>query len=417
MNYIQEQTYKWLRIAFINLFIVALLGVVMRYKIAYSLPFIDQKGFMNAHSHFAFTGWISQALMVLMVNYLCSQANENIFKKYRWILIANLVSAYGMLFTFPWEGYGTISIIFSTLSIFISYAFAFAFWKDLNKIKIRSVIHYWFYAALIFSIISSAGPFSLAYMMANHLRHPNFFLMSLYYFLHFQYNGWFFFACAGLFLSYLNAGAVSIKNQKIIFWLFAASCVPAYFLSALWLPISTLVYLVIVLAAIAQTAAGFLLVYWVIKKRKSLLLLFLPDSKWIMILSAIALSIKLILQLASTIPSLSTFAFGFRPIVIGYLHLVLLGMITLFIIGYSIANNLFLKNKLSNIGIYLFVAGIIANEFLLMFQGASYMSYVNVANISLWLLIAAALLFIGALFICIGQWRKEQFNETRITSK
>src|SRR6187549_3113529 len=91
MNYIQIQTQKWLRISFINLLIVALLGILMRYKIAYSLPFIDQKNVMNAHSHFAFAAWISQALMVLMVNYLSTHSGEMIFKKYHWVLMTNLV--------------------------------------------------------------------------------------------------------------------------------------------------------------------------------------------------------------------------------------------------------------------------------------------------------------------------------------
>jgi len=199
MNQIQIYTHKWLRIAFVNLLIVALLGVLMRYKIAYSLPIIDQKNIMNAHSHFAFAGWISQALMVLMVNYLANQSGEKVFNKYRWIFTANLLTAYGMLLSFPWQGYNSISIIFSTLSIFVSYAFAFRFWKDISKLKFKSITHYWFSAALIFSVISSAGPFFLAYMMANNWSHPNLFLLALYYFLHFQYNGWFFFACAGLF--------------------------------------------------------------------------------------------------------------------------------------------------------------------------------------------------------------------------
>ena len=141
MNYSQVQTHKWLKIAFLNLLIVALLGTLMRYKIAYSFPFIEQKKFMNAHSHFAFAGWISQALMVLMVNYLSTLTTKSVFKKYRWVFIANLVTAYGMLLTFPWEGYGFLSIIFSTLSIFVSYAFAFIYWRDINKIKIKSVAH------------------------------------------------------------------------------------------------------------------------------------------------------------------------------------------------------------------------------------------------------------------------------------
>lgn len=412
MNYIQLQTYKWLRIAFINLLIVALLGILMRYKIAYSLPFIDQKGFMNAHSHFAFTGWISQALMVLMVNYLSNQTGKNIFKKYRWIFIANLLSAYGMLLTFPWEGYGSISITFSTLSIFVSYAFSFMFWKDLTKIKTRSVTQYWFYAALIFNVISSAGPFFLAYTMASNWHHPNLFLMALYYFLHFQYNGWFFFACAGLFSTFFNLVQIPIRIQRSIFWLFAIACVPAYFLSALWLHLSLPGYVIVVLSAIAQAVGGYLLMYWILKKRVLFSIHFKNNSKWILILSALALCIKLVLQLISTVPSLSTFAFGFRPIVIGYLHLVLLGVITLFIIGYSKSAGLIERNKLTNSGVFIFVTGIILNEIFLMFQGISYMTYNNIQSINIWLLAAAGLLFTGILLLNIGM-RKNILNNSR----
>src|SRR4051794_10324701 len=106
---------KWIHIAFVNLLIVALLGVIMRYKIAYSLPLIDQKNFLQAHSHFAFTGWITQLLMILMIVFLKLHLPSCSFKKYEYILVANLISAYGMLVTFPWEGYAFFSITFSTL--------------------------------------------------------------------------------------------------------------------------------------------------------------------------------------------------------------------------------------------------------------------------------------------------------------
>ena len=134
---------RWMRIAFFNLLIVAFLGVVMRYKIAYYFPFIEQKKILNAHSHFAFTGWITQVLITLLIVYLSSETQTNYFKKYKWLLITNLITSYGMLFSFPWEGYGIISIIFSTLSIFVSYAFAFIYWKDLNKLT-KNTSHLWF---------------------------------------------------------------------------------------------------------------------------------------------------------------------------------------------------------------------------------------------------------------------------------
>ncbi|MGB4845177.1 MAG: hypothetical protein WBP16_11990, partial [Ferruginibacter sp.] len=98
--------FRWLKIALINLLIVATLGVVLRYKILFPLPFVDQKHLLHGHSHFAFAGWITQALMTLLVIYLARQTEKPIYKKYRWLLLANLLTAYGMLIAFPIEGYG-----------------------------------------------------------------------------------------------------------------------------------------------------------------------------------------------------------------------------------------------------------------------------------------------------------------------
>ncbi|MEY3762201.1 MAG: hypothetical protein RL281_806, partial [Pseudomonadota bacterium] len=72
-------------------------------------------------------------------------------------------------------------------------------------------------------------------------------------------------------------------------------------------------------------------------KNKSTVGITLGKVKWVFTLVVIAVSIKLFLQLGSTVHFLSDLAFSFRPIVIGYLHLVLLGVITLFIIGYVLA--------------------------------------------------------------------------------
>ena len=57
----------WMRVTIINLLIVALFGVLMRYKIGFEFPYFNQKNLQHAHSHFAFGGWISMMLMVLML--------------------------------------------------------------------------------------------------------------------------------------------------------------------------------------------------------------------------------------------------------------------------------------------------------------------------------------------------------------
>ncbi|MDO8994176.1 MAG: hypothetical protein Q7U83_13975, partial [Daejeonella sp.] len=124
---------KWLSISILNLLFVAALGLILRYKIAYSLPFLDQKHILHSHSHFAFSGWITQTLMILMIFYLNKTLGKEINNRYRWLLYANLISSYGMMISFIIQGYGLYSISFSTLNIFAFYAFAFYFWLDLNR--------------------------------------------------------------------------------------------------------------------------------------------------------------------------------------------------------------------------------------------------------------------------------------------
>ncbi|MEP7231128.1 MAG: hypothetical protein ABI691_12795 [Ginsengibacter sp.] len=393
--------YKWVSVGFFNLLLAATLGCILRYKILYSLPLIDQSFLLHAHSHFAFSGWVTHILMVLMWGYLYKYLPAHLLGKYKWLVIANLVAAYGMLLSFPWEGYGIVSIIFSSLSIVVSYVFAINFWKDLDKIKVKIISKYWFKAALIFSVLSSFGVYSLSYIMANNIQHPDWFLASTYYFLHFQYNGWFFFACMGLLNEHIKS-AVSFSVQKQIFWLFALACVPAYFLSALWLPIPTWIYIVVVMAAAAELLGWIFLLRSIILKKKELLKHISIQTKWLFILSAVALSIKLLLQLGSVIPALSKLAFGFRPVVIGYLHLMFLGVITLFILGFCKMSEFIVTSKKGNTGITIFIAGIILNEMLLMIQGLSYMNYITILYINEMLLAVAVVMFFGLLLLNTG---------------
>ena len=396
---------KWLRICFINLLIVAMMGALLRYKIIYPLPFIDQKHLLHGHSHFAFTGWISQALMVLMVAYL-DQYNITAFRKYRRLLQFNLLSATGMLIAFPIQGYGTISISFSTLSVIILYFFATTYFKDLRKIKTYAPANNFFRAALLFNIISSAGAFALAFMMANKIVHQNWYLSAQYFFLHFQYNGWFFFACMGLFTHICLQYIISSSNIQLIFRLLAFAAIPAYFLSTLWMNIPLWVFLMVIVAAFIQLVVWAYILHSIRKNNLKVRQYLTNPGKWVLMLSGIALSIKFILQMGSTIPSLSILAFGFRPIVIGYLHLVLLGVTSLFIIGYIFSTHYIRATPLITMAILIFCVGIIINELLLMTQGGAAMGYVNIPYIQEALLGAALIMVIGLILLNTGLLKK-----------
>ena len=395
--------YNWQKISLFNLFLVSLLGVTLRYKIAFSLPFINQKFLLEAHSHFAFAGWISQVLMAFIVKYLYEKDVNIQMKKYQRLLLANIITAYGMLLSFPFQGYGAISIIFSTLNIFVSYAFAFFVWKDLNSLKANCVSHNWFKASLAFNAFSSLGVFLLAFMLATKSVQTNLYLATEYFFLHFQYNGWFFFACMGLLQAYMISKNIAPANKisKMIFWLFFIAAIPAYFLSALWLPIPIWVYVMVVIAAAMQCVGFIILMNHLVKSRKLVAQNLSKQTKLLWLFALIALVIKLSLQMVSVVPSLSTLTVGFRPIVIGYLHLVLLGVITIFLIGYFTEVNA-VHHKSFYTGVTIFVTGIIINEILLMIEGAAALTYTSIPFINELLFAAALIMFSGLLVLNVS---------------
>jgi hypothetical protein len=397
---------RWIQISFFNLLLVSLIGVLLRYKIAFSFPYFNQRFLLHGHSHFAFAGWLTQVLMVLLVQYLSRFHGELVFKKYRILLYANLITAYGMLIAFPLEGYAFWSICFSTLSIFVSYAFAIRYWKDLIRLPVKTVTQWWFKAALLFSAISSLGAFSLAFMMANKIVNEKGYLGAVYFFLHFQYNGWFFFAVMGLLTSLVEKNRVETKTLKVIFWLFFLACGPAYFLSALWMEIPPPVYWMVILAAVAQLSGWVMFVRLLLRNGIAFKTDLSLNVRRLLLLSAIAFTIKLLLQLGSTHPALSQLAFGFRPIVIGYLHLVLLGVITTFIFGYIESIQVLNKGKYYQTGVWIFISAIIVNEILLMIQGVTGLSYTIVPYINEALFAAAVALFCGLFIINIQSARK-----------
>ncbi|MCD6011009.1 MAG: hypothetical protein K0Q79_871 [Flavipsychrobacter sp.] len=392
---------KWLKIALVNILIVAALGVILRYKIAFSLPFIEQKKILHAHSHFAFGGWVSQALMALIVFRLSVHSGIELFKRYNWLLWANLICSYGMLAGFIVQGYGFFSILFSTSALFVSYIFMFFVWRDINRCPQKNISFKWFKAATFFNSLSSLGAFALAYMMATKNVHQDWYLGAVYFFLHFQYNGWFSFTVLGLLSEKLQEANTSYNSLRSIYRLFVFACVPAYFLSALWLPIPDVVYILVVVSAILQ-AIGWIWLMRLVKKVQLYLKNSLSKLPYIIILlSLVAFSIKFVLQLGSTVPMLSNIAFGFRPIVIGYLHLVLLGCISLFLIGYTIYLGVIETSIQYKIALAVFVAGIILNELVLMVQGFAAMNYISVPYINEMLFCVAIIIFTGLVILNI----------------
>ena len=396
---------KYINIALFNLTIVAAIGMLMRYKIGFEFPFFDQKYLQHAHSHFAFAGWITHTLYVFIINVLTKEVPTINLSKYLIIIKLNLVCAYGMLISFGFQGYDFASIFFSSTSILISFIFAGFYFNDTIRKNVSFSGHPWFTAALVFAIISSAGTLMLAYMMSTGNVNLDIYLASVYYYLHFQYNGWFFFSCMGLFIWYLHYKVPSFKVTKIVFKLLAVSCIPAFFLSVLWLDIPGWLYLLVILSAILQLVAFIIFVRDVIRivpQIKKQVNLFLQV---LFLFAGMALSIKLVLQLFSTIPTISEFAFGFRTIVIAYLHLVLLAFISVFLLAYMFLEKIITPSKTAIIAMIIITAGIFLNELILLIQGVASFTYTLIPFANEGLVLVSGIIFMGLLILVISNFK------------
>ena len=106
-----------LAVSIVNLLLVSLLGLVLRSVPVFGGLPLPYDNFLHAHSHFAFGGWATPAI-VWMVMFYFPEVKANVsYSHWRNIIVLMFVSAYGMLLSFPFQGYGTVSIIFSTLSL------------------------------------------------------------------------------------------------------------------------------------------------------------------------------------------------------------------------------------------------------------------------------------------------------------
>ncbi len=396
---------QWVYIALFNFLLVAFLGVLMRYKVVFEFPILNQKYLQHAHSHFAFAGWVGQLLMVFMVATIAPLLNAKRLQRYQYLILFNFFTAIGMLVSFTVQGYGFVAIAFSTASLLVNYIFCFVYYTDLKNTK-RKVYTPWFKAALLLNVLSTVGTFVLIYVMVTRNTNQHLYFGSIYGYLHFQYNGWFLFACIGLFLNYIKA-YINAPLSKNIFRLFIYSVVPAYGLSVLWLKLSWPIYIIIIAAALVQTAGWWLLMQYIRK---------LNFKNWplpgiiknLFIFAGLAFSFKILLQLLSVIPAVSQWSFGFRPVVIAYLHLVLLAFISMFLLMYAFSQNYIRYNKALQVGIVLFTIGVVANELVLAVQGISSFSYQLIPYVNELLLGAALLLFVSLAVINISQLIKSK---------
>ncbi|WP_439506454.1 hypothetical protein [Sediminibacterium sp.] len=386
---------RLLKIGMLNLVLVAIIGVLMRYKIGFELIWVNQKNLQLAHSGFAFSGFVSFLLMVFVADSIKNVLDANQLRSFSRLIYFNLYFAYTTCILFFVNGYTMSSAIAQMAGLLVGAIFIIKLFFVLPWCK-QTPISNWYKAAGIFYLLSLLANIWLLYMFITGKKTQHTYLAATYWFLHFQYNGWFFFGCIGLFFNWLLDKQLLTKQSDNIFWLFAISCFPAYGLSVLWLNLPFWLYTIIVVSALMQLLGMIQLCFLVL--RKQVVTLIEPNKTLLLLLfiSLGALLVKIILQTGSTIPFVSKLAFGFRPIVIAYLHLVLLAFTALFMISYIHLNKYFIFNKYNLFATQLFAVFVVLNEIVLGTQGIASLSYTVVPFVNEILLFIAIMLLLSS---------------------
>jgi hypothetical protein len=397
---------KWAWLSLLNFCILAFVGNLLRYKILFPLPWVHQKNLLHGHSHFAFSGWVGMALFTGMVWVMYRYHPDLKLTAYRRLFWIGQLASFGMLFTFPFMGYKWPSIAFSTLSVLFSYAFALQAWRDMRDASMPLPVVQWFRAALVMLVLSTFGTFFLAWLMMQKGYSQEWYIGSVYYFLHFQYNGWFLFGLLGFFYHFLShipyQSGCHARTQ--VYWLLLVAVLPAFFLSALWMRIPSWMYWAAVVAGLLQVWALYYFSQILLRCVRGTRAEVSVPVKWLWGFALLAFALKILMQALSVIPSITHFAFGFRPIVIGYLHLVLLGLVSFFLVGFFLQQQLIrLETRLARTGVWVFLGAVVANEVLLMVQGLFSIWYQAVRYANHLLFAVAILIFAGLVMMLTGQ--------------
>ncbi|HET7896420.1 MAG TPA: hypothetical protein VFL47_02085 [Flavisolibacter sp.] len=397
----------WIGLSLFNLSIVALFGFILRSKILFPLEWVDYRSLLSAHSHFAFGGWVGLCLLTLLVyDVLPATLSQKPF--YQWMLAGIDVSSLGMALFFPFEGYGTIAIFFSSLYIVVTYVFAPVFLRDVVNTVQEKTIRWLAVGATLSLLVSAIGPLGLVYILVSGSTNSLLYRDSIYTFLHFQYNGFFTLGVFALFFQFLIRKGVTFSSQMNRFVrLLCLSVLPALFLSLLWHGKALHYSIAAVGAFFIVAALGQFIPFFVQLRKEKLFTSTLAQTFWLF--AFLSFLLKMVLNVGTLIPSLGHAVFGNRPVIIGFLHLVFLGFVTFFFLSRFLEEGLFIKDgRSARLPFYLFASGIIANEAVLALQGLGILFKTN-SGIYTWLLwIASILLLAGASSITFAYWRTKK---------
>jgi len=390
---------------FIFFMITALSGVWMRAFAFYPDFSVPYSNILHGHSHLAILGW---AFLGVFVIFLVNYWKELEQKKQAIAIAVTLFVVTAVMFAaFLYQGYALFSIALSTIHIFVEYWAAIFIYRQLkSRLNIPGTAKLFIKGALIALVVSSLGPYGIAYVSASGMKESALYEMAIYFYLHFQYNGWLLLFLIGLFIIILHLKKINLPSLtlKIGFWVYFIALFPGYFLSVLWVEeLGVTADIIAGIGGIGQFIGIIYVIAAVVKSQHKLKAKYSKLTIISLAISFLLLFIKSTMELGMLIPSLLPLIYDSRSVIIGYLHFTLLGFVSIFILTQYLMKGLLRSTRQTIYGAVIFFTGFLLNELLLFGQGLT--EWLQVSGLPLFtegVLTASLILTLGILVLWIS---------------
>ena len=245
-------------------------------------------------------------------------------------------------------------------------------------------------------------------IMQSALRGSEWYYLAVQFFLHFQFNGWVWFGALALFFRWLEAQGIELQGrlQGRFTWALGVSTILTFALAVAWSNPLPGVFVTNSIGVMVQLLA----LWWL----RALVLPVLPRIRekvgswnyrlWqVTLFSFIA---KVFIQATVVVPEVARMAYTIRHFVIGFIHLIMLGALSLFFLAYmDCETKLFGRLQRYRAGLGLFVAGFVLSEGLLFGQGLLFWARMGFLPYYYWLLFGASALMPAGLLLIFSAVR------------
>ncbi len=357
---------QWFEVALWNLLFAALIGCVLRSIYLVEIPHVHFKPLLHAHSHVALLGWMFIALTAILLRSETACGPSRSSGLLLWVAQAAVV---GMLLSFPAQGYGPVSIASSSVHLLVSYALAWRIrkattgWRaDGSRLLARLSIG--------FMVLSTLGVWAVPILLANGAFGSELYYWSIQFFLHFQFNGWLWFGALALWSRWAETHGMEEPLDRTTIRLWVISAFLTFALAIAWSEHHWLTFGINSVGVLLQGWAGWRTARSIQSTQRRL---HTRTALWAwrcVTYALIGMGIKVLIQAAVAVPQVAHLAFTVRNYVIGFIHLNMLGAISMMLFAMALLEGWFLPtNPLARIGLSLFTAGVILSEAALFLQG------------------------------------------------